>query len=304
MISPKHSVLLLGGEGVGPLRMGGDPATLTDTRTREIRGVMLFERRIGSGPPTVVLHGGPGAHHDYLLPGFDALARGRELIYYDQRGGGRSAVSRETPVGWTEQVADLDELRRLWGLEKLTLTGYSWGGLLALLYAVEFPDRVARLALVSPAPAWREARLEFERRFNERNLAPQLQQQRAALRESGLRERDPSGYSQKLFELSVAAYFHDPGRAHDLTPFRVTGRTQQEVWASLADYDLRPELARLTLPTTVLHGTSDPIPIDTARTLAELLKAEFHPLPNCGHVPYVEAFEEFVRLLDGFLPSS
>ena len=274
-----------------------------ETRTREVRGISLFERRIGQGPPTVVLHGGPGAHHDYLLPGFDALARGRELIYYDQRGGGRSAVSRETPVGWREQVADLEGLRRVWGLEQLTLAGYSWGGLLALLYAVEFPERVAKLALVSPAPAWRQGRLEFERRFNERNLAPELQRERAALRESGLRERDPSGYSQKLFELSVAAYFHDPARAHDLTPFRVTGRTQQEVWTSLGDFDLRPALARLAIPAVVLHGTSDPIPIDTARTLAELLKAESYPLRNCGHVPYVEAFDEFVRLLDGFLPA-
>jgi len=279
-------------------------AQQSKTFIREIRGVTLFERRIGQGPPTVVLHGGPGAHHDYLLPGFDALARGRELIYYDQRGGGRSAVPRETPVGWREQMADLEELRKVWGFDRLTLAGYSWGGLLALLYAVEFPERVARLALVSPAPAWREARLEFERRFNERNLAPELQRQRAALRESGLRERDPSGYSQKLFELSVAAYFHDPARARDLTPFRVTGRTQQEVWASLADYDLRPALARLAIPSVVLHGTSDPIPIDTARTLAELLKADFHPLPNCGHVPYVEAFEEFVSVLDEFLPSA
>ena len=157
---------------------------------------------------------------------------------------------------------------------------------------------------MSPAPAWREARLEFERRFNERNLAPELQQQRAALRESGLRERDPSGYSQRLFELSVAAYFHDPARARDLAPFRVTGRTQQEVWASLADFDLRPALARLAIPAVVLHGTSDPIPIDTARTLAQLLRAEFHPLPGCGHVPYVEALEEFTEVLDEFLPAA
>ena len=267
-----------------------------------MRGIRIFERRTGSGPPTVVLHGGPGAHHDYLLPAFDALARSRELIYYDQRGGGRSAVSRETPVGWKEQVADLEELRTLWGLDQMTVAGYSWGGLLALLYAVEFPARVARLALVSPAPAWREARLEFERRFNQRNLAPELQQQRAALRESGLRERDPSAYGQKLFELSVAAYFHDPARAHDLTPFRVTGRTQQEVWSSLGDYDLRPALARLAIPALVLHGTSDPIPVDTAETVAQLLGGEFHRLADCGHVPYVEAFESFVALMDGFLP--
>ena len=281
-----------------------DAVQSPETHTREIRGVTLFERRIGNGPPTVVLHGGPGAHHDYLLPGFDALARGRELIYYDQRGGGRSPVSRETPVGWREQVADLEALRQMWGLDQLTLAGYSWGGLLALLYATEHPARVERLALVSPAPIWREARQEFERRFSERNLAPELQSQRAELRESGLRERDPAAYSTRLFELSVAGYFHDPKRARDLTPFRVTGRTQQEVWASLGDFDLRPAVARLAVPAVVLHGTSDPIPLAAAEVVAELLKAEFRPLLDCGHVPYVEAFEEFVSILGRFLPSA
>ncbi len=277
---------------------------MTKTRTIEVRGVGLFERRIGSGPPTVVLHGGPGAHHDYLLPGFDALAHGRELIYYDQRGGGKSPVSRETPVGWREHVADLEALRQAWGLEQLTLAGYSWGGLLALLYAVEYPARVERLALVSPAPAWREARDVFEQRFSERNLAPELQRRRAELRDIGLRDRDPAAYAQRMFELSVAAYFHDPERARDLTPFRVTGRTQQEVWASLRDYDLRPDLERLDLPATVLHGEDDPIPLEAVATIARLLNAPFHPLPRCGHVPYVEAFEQFLAVLDEFLPSA
>jgi proline iminopeptidase len=54
-----------------------------------VRGVTIFERRIGEGRPAVVLHGGPGADHEYLRPGFDALARARQLIYYDQRGGGQ-----------------------------------------------------------------------------------------------------------------------------------------------------------------------------------------------------------------------
>jgi proline iminopeptidase len=271
------------------------------TRTREIRGIRVFERRVGSGSPTVVLHGGPGAHHDYLLPGFDALATGRELIYYDQRGGGKSQVPRDIPVGWREQVEDLEALRKLWQLEKLTIAGYSWGGLLALLYSTEYPERVSRLALVSPAPAWRAAREEFERRFSARNMAPELQRQRATLRDSGLRETDPDAYAQRLFELSVAAYFHNPERARDLTPFRVTGRTQQEVWASLGDYDLRASLARLRISVLVLHGESDPIPLEASRELAEHLKAEFLPLPRCGHVPYVEAFEDFVTRVDGFL---
>jgi len=269
--------------------------------TRNVRGITLFERRVGSGPPAVVLHGGPGAHHDYLLPGFDALATGRELIYYDQRGGGRSQVPRDVPVGWREQVEDLEALRQVWQLEQLTIAGYSWGGLLALLYAIEYPNRVSRIALISPAPAWRAAREEFERRFSERNLAPELQRQRAALRKSGLREADPEAYAQRLFELSVAPYFHDPQRARDLTPFRVTGPTQQEVWTSLGEYDLRPSIAGLRIPALVLHGESDPIPIEASRELARHLTAEFHPLQRCGHVPYVEAFQDFVTRLNGFL---
>ncbi len=132
------------------------------TFTRSVRGVELFERRAGTGPAVVVLHGGPGADHGYLLPGFDLLASGRTLIYYDQRGGGRSPVERDVPVGWQEQVADLEALRQLWQLETLAIAGYSWGGLLAMLYAVHHPEHVNRLALVSPAPSWRGAREEFE----------------------------------------------------------------------------------------------------------------------------------------------
>jgi proline iminopeptidase len=267
-----------------------------------VRGVDLFERRIGSGPPVIVLHGGPGAHHDYLLPGFDRLGGGRTLIYYDQRGGGRSPVGREVPVGWEEQVADLEALREVWGLQRLTLLGYSWGGLLAMLYAIKHPERVERLGLVSAAPSTREARIVFEERFQARNLSPAIQAARTALRESGLRERDQAAYAAKLFALAVAGYFHDPARAVELTPFRITERTQKEVWASLGDFDLRDQLRHLDLPALVVHGHDDPIPVESARTTAECLKAPIHLIPACGHVPHVEAPEEFVAAIDPFLP--
>ncbi|HEX5003686.1 MAG TPA: alpha/beta fold hydrolase [Gemmatimonadales bacterium] len=270
---------------------------------REVRGVRLFERRIGRGPATVVLHGGPGAHHDYLLPGFDTLADRRTLIYYDQRGGGQSAVERDVPVGWREQVADLEALREAWGLERLDIAGYSWGGLLAMLYAIEHPGSVASLALVSPAPAWRAARDEFEARLTERTMAPALQEARAGLRASGLRDSDPEAYQRRSFELSVAGYFHDPEKVAGLTPFRITGRTQQEVWESLGAYDLRAALATLQVPALVLHGDDDPIPVASARAVADGLRAPFHLLAGCGHVPYVEALDAFHRLLDAFLPS-
>lgn len=271
---------------------------------RHVRGVALFERRVGSGPPVVVLHGGPGASHDYLRPGFDLLADGLTLVYYDQRGGGQSPVERSVPVGWQEQVADLDALRETWGLERMRVCGYSFGGLLAMLYATAHPDRVERLALVSPAPAWRAARAEFEATFAQRNLAPDLMAERAALRASGLRESDPAAYQQRLFELSVVPYFVNRDLVSRLTPFRVIARTQQEVWDSLGEYDLRPALARLDCPALVLHGREDVIPWQAAEEAARLLRAEWHLLSPCGHCPHVEQPQAFAQAVGTFLRAS
>jgi proline iminopeptidase len=273
------------------------------TTTRQVRGVGLFERRIGAGPEVVVLHGGPGAHHDYLLPGFDALAPGRTLIYYDQRGGGRSPVGRDVPVGWREQVADLEALRDLWHLDHLHLCGYSWGALLAMLYAIAYPQRIGSLALVSPAPAARSERAKFESNLAARSTTPALESERRALHASTLRTIDLERYQARLFELAVAGYFHDPSRAKDLTPFRITGRTQQEVWNSLGDdFDIRPALARLEVRAVVIHGDDDPIPSATAAATAAALHAPLTLLPACGHVPYVEALSEMCAVLDPFLP--
>lgn len=274
----------------------------------EVNGVRLVTRRVGTGgnPLVIVLHGGPGAHHDYLLPQYDLLADGRELFYYDQRGGGQSPVPRETPVGWREHVADLDAIRARLELERITICGYSWGGLLGVLYLLEQPERVERLALVSPAAPTVEYRRQFDAEFARRMAAPEIQREREALRASGLRERDPAAYQRRAFELSVVGYFRDFREAKNLTPFRVNARTQQAVWDSLGDYDLRPQIralaSRIPLPASrMLHGTHDPIPIAGSRELASLLQTELIELP-VGHCPHVEATNDFVRALDAFLP--
>lgn len=263
----------------------------------DVDGAQLFTLEVGVGPEVaIMLHGGPAASHDYLRPGMDALVENghRRLFYYDQRGGGRSPLAPGVaPAGWQTHVADLEAVRLHLGLEKVTLVGYSWGALLALLYALEHPGRVERLALVSPGPASASERTLFQERLAAMSRRPSVEALRARL--------DPEDRRQR-FALAVAGYFADPARAIELTPFVVRQSAEQAVWRSLGrDYDLRPRLRTLNVPALVAHGDEDPIPIETARATAEALHARFLPLTHCGHASYVEAPEQLFPSLGDFL---
>jgi proline iminopeptidase len=158
-----------------------------------------------------------------------------------------------------------------------------------------------RLALIDPAPVTRAFRDAFEREFTRRQASPEIAALRDELQRSGLRERDPEAYRQRLFELSVAGYFADPRRARDLTPFRVTGRVQQSIWQSLGEYDILPSLRSVQLPAFVAHGRQDPIPLASSRAAARALGTECVVMEDCGHVPYVEQPAQLFPPLQAFL---
>jgi proline iminopeptidase len=266
--------------------------------------VQLSVSELGAGPPVIVLHGGPGAGHDYLRPTFSRLADEFHLYFYDQRGGGRSPVARPREIGWRDHVADLESLRREWGFERLTLLGYSWGGLLALLYVSKHPERVRTLALVAPATGWGDYHRRFKEEFDRRSRSAEVMRMRAELDASGLAERDPAAYRQRRFVLSVAGYFKDPRDARDVTPFVVQEQARQATWASLKGHgpELRRRLGALRVPTLILHGRYDPIPMEWAEELAELMpEARLVVLEESGHLPYSEEAERMFAELRGFL---
>lgn len=220
------------------------------------------------------------------------LATDFELIFYDQRGGGQSKETVPTLITWETQVDDLARVIAELGVDPLLLVGYSWGGLLALLYARAAVGHArptpARLALIDPAPVSKAYRARFEAEFARRQQGPAIEAMRTELAASGLKERDPAAHRQRAFEISVAGYFADPNRATDLTPFRVTGRVQQSIWESLGDFDLLPVLRAVHCPALVVHGRQDPIPFESSESIAKSLGGEFVALDDCGHVPYVE----------------
>ena len=271
-------------------------------------GSPLYWAKYGrtNAPKLLLLHGGPGADHCYMLPQMLQLGERYDLLFYDQRGGGRSKSDGRDPITWRTHVEDLGAVVVEFGHEPLSIVGYSWGAMLALLYTIEQrknPHLVppARLALMSPAPLTHEYRVAFEAEFNRRQQAPEIHGAREELAKSGLREKDPAAYRQRAFELGVAGYFSDPRKASDLTPFRVVARVQQSVWDSLGDFDLSKDLKGIKIPTFMVHGRDDPIPLASSVEAARALGTNLVVLDECGHVPYVEQPQKLFAALDSFL---
>jgi proline iminopeptidase len=258
----------------------------------------------------LLLHGGPGADHAYLLPQMLHLAEKYNLILYDQRGGGKSKSDEYHPVTIDTHVIDLDAIVKEFGIDAPSIVAYSFGAMIALYYCLESQKstairKPARLAMMDPAPLRRDWRKMFEDEFTRRQNGDVIRGMREALVASGLRDTDPAGYRQRTFELAVAGYFADPQKARDLTPFRITGRVQKSVWDSIGDdYDLLGRLSPMGFPTLFVHGRDDPIPVASSIEGARAMNAQLVLLDDCGHVPYVEQPGQLFAALDEFLTAS
>jgi proline iminopeptidase len=269
---------------------------------------------VAYGPPDaeklLLLHGGPGADHAYLLPQMLHLARLYNVILYDQRGGGKSKTDNNAPVTIETHVADLDAVVKEFELGAPSIVAYSFGSMIALFYCLEAVKSgtmvtPARLALIDPAPLRMEFRQQFEAEFSRRQNGVEIKKMRDELAASGLRETDPEQYRQRTFELAVAPYFADPSKAQNLTPFRVSGRVQQTVWESLgSNYDVLEKLSPLEFPALIVHGRDDPIPAASSIEGAKAMNAQLVLLDDCGHVPYVEQPGQLFAALDAFLAAS
>jgi len=163
-----------------------------------VDGASLHTRSLGTGPIAIVLHGGPDFDHRYLLPAFDEFGDLFELVYYDQRGRGRSANGvRAEDVTLASELRDLDAVRRHYGSDQAILIGHSWGTVLALEYALRHPTHVSRLILMNPAPA-SAADLELLRSHYAKKLgAEALEQQRAILKSAPYVAGDPEAVAAR-----------------------------------------------------------------------------------------------------------
>ncbi len=122
----------------------------------------LYSREIGRGQPVIVLHGGPDFDHGYLLPDLDRWADAFRLIYYDQRGRGKSADQvRPEGVTLASDVDDLNQVMQHFRLGSAAVLGHSWGAVLALEYALRHPTRVSHQGMKQPPENLRRQVIEW-----------------------------------------------------------------------------------------------------------------------------------------------
>jgi proline iminopeptidase len=123
----------------------------------DAHGVLIYYKSLGTGEPLVVLHGGPGASHDYFLPYLLPLARTHRLIFIDERGSGRSQRLEDASLYTVEaMVEDIEDVRVALNLGKISLLGHSCGGVLAQAYALKYQQNLSHLILNSTFPSTRE----------------------------------------------------------------------------------------------------------------------------------------------------
>ncbi|HVP58522.1 MAG TPA: alpha/beta fold hydrolase, partial [bacterium] len=114
-------------------------------------GVRLAYRTVGTGRPLVVIHDGPGYEKSIMYKGFDDLSSDMRVVYYDQRGCGKSEpLAATTPARIVDNVNDLEALRRYFHFEKMALAAHGWGAVIALEYARNYPTHVDVIILITP----------------------------------------------------------------------------------------------------------------------------------------------------------
>jgi proline iminopeptidase len=269
-----------------------------------IRDVSLFVRTMGAGDPMVLMHGGPGLDHTTLL-GLAPLARDHELVFYDHRCNGRSSGETQT-MTWDNLTADADALRATFGFDRWIVLGQSFGGQVALMYALRYPERVSRLILMDTAAdadwtAVHAPNLLAKRGYRASTVA-------AARRfYAGDIEPRKVGITAMRF---LGAYFHHI-RLRDV-PAMIMGalRMKRRPAAHVAgfskllkNWNVMDRLREIEVPTLVIAGRDDFLfPPECQAILADRLPdARLEIIERAGHNPQDENPDAVVAAIRGFL---
>jgi proline-specific peptidase len=275
-------------------------------------GLKLYYEIEGEGHAVVLLSGGPGLSHEYLQP-LRALASDAQLVFFDQRGTGRSDKANLQDYTVEANVEDVEQLRRELQLDSFILFGHSWGGMLAQAYALKYPAHVSKLILADTFSSVTELNLSLMRM---RNAAPEAT--RAIYdryEQEGLykdRDRYPDEYQAGLeiayepvfISVPPPEYLQDVFSKLAYDVYRVMWGEESEfkVTGTLAQFDVTHRLPEIRVPTLVIVSTSDIPTVAMAQQTAQLIPdAQLEVFEHSRHFPFIEEPETFFNVIRQFI---
>jgi len=285
-------------------------------------GALIYYTTIGRGEPLVLLHGGPGASHDYLLPGLLPLARHHRLVLIDERGSGRSERLEDSSNYTVEaMVEDVETVRRALGLGQIDLLGHSYGGVLAQAYALKYQEHLKHLVLCSTF----HSTAAMNRVFDEIKAAmdPELRGRIDAMERDGLfghgldyeKNRYTSDYMIAAWGEGYFPYLYRrrPDANYDPTSGSMAWPLYREMWGShgefvvdgnLVSVEYADRLPSLHVPTQINVGDHDECAPSLARTMHELIPgSQLVIFPDSGHMTFVDQPTRFIEAVEEFLGS-
>jgi proline-specific peptidase len=261
--------------------------------------------------PLLCLHGGPGAPHDYLEPLEELAAAGRRVVFYDQIGCGRSWVEKPADF-WTVElfVAEVQAMRDALGLGRIHLFGSSWGGMLAMEYALTQPAGLASLVLSSsPAsiPLWEAETGRLRRELPEETQGV-LDEHEA---NGTLDSPEYEAASMEFYKRHVCRVDPFPdcvlrtfnGLAeHPEVYMTMQGPNEFVITGTLKTWDITGRLAEIEAPTLITAGAHDEFtPVQAQRLNEGINGSELATFEHASHMQFVEEPERYRELVAGFL---
>jgi proline iminopeptidase len=269
-----------------------------------INGVDLYIKTLGNGNPIIFLHGGPGLNHSYFLPQVSGLAKDHKLIFFDQRASGRSATVQDSTLMTLDKMTeDIEEIRKTFAKEKIIIIAHSWGGLLAMKYAMKYPNNLRSLILVSSvSPKAHEYESETAATVKSRMTREDSVARAAVLASEGFKAGKGEAY-EKLLKLAFKTTFHDKALVDNLNlaiddNFAIKRRALFMLSNELSNYDLYPGLRSIKVPVLIVHGESDATPKALSQSIASTISnSNLVIMKNAGHFPFVEQPEAFTKVI-------
>jgi proline iminopeptidase len=270
-----------------------------------VEGTALYYVEQGQGRGLLVMHGGLGLSHTYFRPYLDPLGEQARVIYYDHRGHGRSGRPPLETVTHEQLVEDAEALRGELGLERMVLLGHSYGGTLALMYALRYQQHLDGLILCTTYPAF-----DYPEVVQANAARLGTPEQLAAL---GSWERGEVGTDEefaRFWRTMLPLYFHryDPAVGRELDRDAIySGAIFNRAFSELTPgYNVVDRLGEIRVPTLVLGARQDWItPLaQSERIQRGIPGSQLVAFEESGHFPFIEERERFLASVRDWLPAS